>query len=214
MGVKKTPSPELRELMMEIAKLLNQIASDTPTPGGGSASALAGALSASLCAMVAGLSLNRGKLKKHEARKIRNKCQLTQRKLYKAIEEDAESYLGVMRAFGLPKTTESEVLHRRQMIQRALKKATMVPQVVCEHALTLLEFSRILLLKGNPNAWSDAGVAAYLANAALDGAVLNIRINLESIRDGSFKKEMSGLIRRVLRGRNRLMTQITKALGR
>jgi formiminotetrahydrofolate cyclodeaminase len=100
------------------------------------------------------------------------------------------------------------------MIQRALQKATMAPQVVCEHSLALLEFSKILLLRGNPNAWSDAGVAAYLANAALDGAVLNIRINLESIRDGSFKKEMSGLIRCVLRGRNRLMTQITKALGR
>jgi formiminotetrahydrofolate cyclodeaminase len=212
MGVKKTP--ELRELMLEIAKFLNQIASDTPTPGGGSASALAGALSASLCAMVAGLSLNRGKLKKHEAGNIRNKCQLIQRRLYKAIEEDAESYMGVMRAFRLPKTTESDILYRSQVIQRALKKATMVPQAVCEHSLTLLEFSKILLLRGNPNAWSDAGVAAYLANGALDGAVLNIRINLESIRDKSFRKKMSGLIQRVLRERNRLMTQITRALGR
>ena len=199
---------------MEIAKFLNQIASDTPTPGGGSASALAGALSASLCAMVAGLSLNRGKLKKHEAGKIRNKCQLTQRRLYKAIEGDAESYMGVMRAFRLPKTTETEALYRSQVIQRELKKATRVPQVVCERSLTLLEFSKILLLRGNPNAWSDAGVAAYLANAALDGAVLNIRINLESIRDKSFRKKMSGLIQRVLRGRNRVMTQITRALGR
>src|SRR4030042_7172999 len=113
---------------MEIAKLLNQIASDTPTPGGGSASALAGTLSASLCAMVAGLSTNRGKLKTHEAGKIRNKCRLAQRKLYKAIEEDAESYMGVMSAFRLPRTTERQVLHRRQMIQRALKKATTAPQ--------------------------------------------------------------------------------------
>ena len=199
---------------MEIAKFLNQIASDTPTPGGGSASAVAGALSASLCSMVAGLSMNRGKLKRHEAGKIRNKCHLAQRKLYKAIEEDAQSYKDVMRAFRLPKTTESEVLYRRRMIQRALQKATMAPQVVCEHSLALLEFSKILLLRGNPNAWSDAGVAAYLANAALDGAVLNIRINLESIRDGSFRKKMSGLIRRVLSGRNRLMTQITRALNR
>jgi methenyltetrahydrofolate cyclohydrolase len=204
--------PELRELMMEIAKFLNQIASDTPTPGGGSASALAGALSASLCAMVAGLSLNRGKLKTHEAGKIRDKCRLTQRKLYKAIEEDAQSYMGVMRAFHLPKRTKSEILYRRQMIERALKKATVVPQVVCEHSLTLLESSKILLLRGNPNAWSDAGVAAYLANAALDGAVLNIRINLESIRDGIFRKRMSGLIQRALRERNRLMTQITRTL--
>ena len=210
MGVKKIL--ELGELRMEIAKFLNQIASDTPTPGGGSASALAGALSASLCAMVAGLSLNRGKLKRDEARKIRSRCQLIQGKLYRAIEEDAESYLGVMRAFHLPKTTESDILYRRQMIQRALKKATRVPQVVCGHSLTLLEFSKILLSRGNPSAWSDAGVAAYLANAALDGAVLNIRINLESIRHGSFRKKMFGLTQRVLRGRNRLMTQITRAL--
>jgi formiminotetrahydrofolate cyclodeaminase len=162
--------------------------------------------------MVAGLSMNRGKLKRREAGKIRNTCRLAQRKLTKAIEEDAESYKDVLKAFRLPRTTESNIMNRRRMIQRALQKATRTPQVICGHSLTLLECSRILLLKGNPNAWSDVGVAAYLANAALDGAVLNIRINLESIRDGSFKKEMSGLIRRVLRGRNRLMTQITKAL--
>ena len=199
---------------MEIAKFLDQIASDAPTPGGGSASALAGALSASLCVMVAGLSTNRGKLKTHEAGKIRNKCHLAQRKLTKAIEEDAQSYKDVMRAFRLPKTTESEVLHRRRMIQRALKKATKTPQVVCEHALTLLGFSKVLLLRGNPNAWSDAGVAAYLANAAMDGAVLNIRINLESIRDESFRRKMFVFIRRTLHGRDRLMTQITQALAR
>jgi formiminotetrahydrofolate cyclodeaminase len=120
--------------------------------------------------------------------------------------------MGVVRAFDLPKTKESEVLYRRRMIQRALKKATVAPQVVCEHSLTLLKFSKVLLLKGNPNAWSDAGVAAHLANAALDGAVLNIRINLESIRDQSFRKKMSGVMQRVLSGRNRLMTQITRAL--
>lgn len=199
---------------MEITKFLDQIASDAPTPGGGSASALAGALSASLCVMVAGLSMNRGKLKSHEAGKIRNKCRLAQKKLTKAIEEDAASYKDVMKAFRLPKTTERDILSRRRMIQRRLQKATVAPQVICEHSLTLLECSRILLLRGNPNAWSDAGVAAHLANAAMDGAVLNIRINLESIRDESFRRKMFVFIRRTLHGRDRLMTQITQALAR
>ena len=72
---------------MEIAKFLNQVASDTPTPGGGSASALVGALSASPCAMVSGLSMKRGKLKKYEAKKIRNQCHLIQKRLYKTIED-------------------------------------------------------------------------------------------------------------------------------
>ena len=198
---------------MEIAKFLNQVASDTPTPGGGSASALAGALAASLCAMISGLSMKRGRFKKYEARKIRNQCHLIQKRLYKAIEEDAQSYKGVMRAFRLQKRTESEILYRCKIIQKALQKATVVPQVVCEHSLTLLELSKILLLRGNPNAWSDVGVAAYLANAALDGAALNIRINVESIHDGSFREKMSRLVRRMLHRRNRLMAQITTILN-
>ena len=104
---------------MEIMEFLNQLASDAPTPGGGSASAFAGALSASLVAMVAGLSVNKGRLTKKEAKDIRSKALTIQRKLHRAITEDAKSFDSVIAAFRLLKHTEKERLHRAKMIQRA-----------------------------------------------------------------------------------------------
>ncbi len=197
---------------MEITQFLNQLAADTPTPGGGSASAFAGALSASLVAMVAGLSLKKGKLSKREVGEIKKKAQRIQKKLYAAIEQDAKSYDAVMEVFRLPKNTEREKLHRMKMIQKAFQKATVIPELVAEESASLLELCNILVSKGNPNAWSDVGVGAYLASAALDGGLLNIRINLGSIRDKMFRKEKLELVRRLSRKRDPLMRRISKSL--
>ena len=197
---------------MEITKFMEKLASDGPTPGGGSASAFAGALSASLVAMVAGLSVNKGRLTKKEAKDIRRKALTIQRRLHRAIAEDAKSFDSVMATFRLPKRTEKERLHRAKMIQRAYRKATVIPERVCKSSAELLEFCRILAAKGNPNAWSDIGVAAYLANAALQGGTLNVKINLVSIRDRSFGDKKLQWIRRLSRKRERLISQIQKSL--
>jgi len=190
---------------MEIKQFLDQLASATPTPGGGSAAALAGALSASLVAMVAGLSFGRGELKEKEAKEIKKRALAIQKRLLRAVDEDARSFDGVMAAFRLPKATEKERLHRSRVIQRAYRKATVTPRVVCEESIQLLQFCNTLGLKGNPNAWSDTGAGAFLANAALQGGILNIRINLTSIQDGPFKKKMEGLIARLQKKRDRLL---------
>ncbi len=197
---------------MEITQFLNQLAADTPTPGGGSASAFAGALSASLVAMVAGLSLKKGKLSKPEVGQIKKEAQRIQKRLYAAIEQDAKSYDAVMEAFRLPKNTERERLYRKKMIQKAFQKATVIPELVAEQSASLLELCNILASKGNPNAWSDVGVGAYLASAALDGGLLNIRINLGPIRNKMFKKEKLELVRRLSRKRDLLMRKISKSL--
>ena len=123
---------------------------------------MAGALAASLIAMVAGLSSEKGKLWKKEREGIRRKALAIQRRLYRAIEEDAKSYDAVLEAFRLPKETERERFRRAVMIQRAFQGATVTPRIVCEKAVQLLELSRTLLLKGNPNAFSDTAVAAHL----------------------------------------------------
>jgi len=192
---------------MEIEQFLDQLASATPTPGGGSASALAGALSASLAAMVAGLSFEKGKLKAREAKEIRTMALTIQKRLLRAVDRDARSFDGVMAAFRLPKATEKQRLRRSTMIQRAYQKATSTPRVVCEESIQLLHFCRVLALRGNPNAWSDTGVATFLANAALEGGILNIRINLTSIQDKSFKKRMEGLVTRLRKKRDQLITK-------
>ena len=197
---------------MEIQQFLNNLSSDTPTPGGGCASALAGALSASLILMVAGLSSKKGQPENREMKAIKKRALAIRQKLHRAIEEDAQSFDSVMKAFRLPKDNEKERLYRSRMIQKAYQMATVTPQKVCELSVQLLEFSKFLLEKGNQNAFSDTGVAAYLANAALEGGMLNIRINLGAINDELFKKGKERLIRRLLQKRDRLMREIQEKI--
>jgi formiminotetrahydrofolate cyclodeaminase len=199
---------------MEVQRFLSNLASDTPTPGGGSASALSGALSASLIAMVAGLSYERGQAEGKEMREIKRKALMIQKRLYRAIEEDARSFDAVMAAFRLSRDEEEQRLYRSRMIQKAYQKATITPHKVCELSLQLLEFSKFLLRKGNQNAFSDTGVAAYLAHAALKGGMLNIRINLGAIRDKGFRSEKEEFMRRVAQKRDDLMTEIQKEIKR
>jgi methenyltetrahydrofolate cyclohydrolase len=197
---------------MELKRFLEKLSSDTPTPGGGSASALAGALSASLVAMVAGLSSKKGKTKKKEMEEIRRRALSIQKRLFQAIDEDSKSFDAVIKAFRLPRNSEKEHLHRVREIQKAYQNATLTPQRVCQQSLQLLEYSKTLILKGNPNAISDAGVAAFLADAALAGGLLNIGINLVAVTEKSFAKKMNFLIQRWARKRNQLMRAILMKL--
>jgi formiminotetrahydrofolate cyclodeaminase len=195
---------------MELNRFLEKMSSDTPTPGGGSASALAGALSASLVAMVAGLSFKNDKTKKKEMEGIRKKGLSIQKRLLQATDEDSKSFDSVIKAFRLPKNSEKERLHRVKEIQKAYQRATLIPQVVCQQALQLLEYSKVLIIKGNPNAISDAGVAAFLADAACAGGLLNIKINLAAVTEKNFAEKMNFLMRNWARKRNQLMKAIHK----
>ena len=94
------------------------------------------------------------------------------------------------------------------MIQKAYRKATVTPQKVCELSLRLLEFSEFLLRKGNQNAFSDTGVASRLAHAAFEGGMLNVRINLGSIRDKGFRTQKERFLRRLMQKKDRLMAEI------
>lgn len=197
---------------MELKRFLEKVAANTPTPGGGSASALAGALSASLVAMVAGLSSKKGSLTKGNIDRIRKKALVIQKRLVRAIDEDSKSFDAVIRAFRLPKGSEEERLHRARGIQKAYQNATLPPWIVCQEAIQLLEYSKILILKGNPNAISDAGVAAFLADTALAGGLLNIGINLINVKEKNFTRKMNFLMRRWAKKRNHLMKAILMKL--
>jgi len=195
---------------MEMKRFLESLASSRPTPGGGSASALAGALSASLVAMVAGLSLKRDEGMKE----MMKKALKIQKRLYRAIEEDARSYEAVLEAFRLPRETDRQRLRRSKEIQKAYQRATVTPQLVCEKSLYLLEYSKYLIQEGNPNARSDAGVAAFLADASMAGGLLNIGVNLASIDDKAFVKKMRTLMQKWTRKRNLLMDGILRSFKR
>ena len=197
---------------MELMRFLEKVAANTPTPGGGSASALAGALSASLIAMVAGLSIKRGKAKQEGLEEIRKKALIIQKRLFRAVDEDSKSFEAVIKAFRLPRGSEKERLHRVREIQKAYQNATLTPRLVCEQTIQLLEYSKTLVLKGNPNAMSDAGVAAFLADAALAGGLLNVGINLVAVTDRPFAKKMNSSMRRWAKKRNDLMKTILMEL--
>ena len=197
---------------MELERFLEKMSSDTPTPGGGSASALAGALSASLVTMVAGLSSKKDKTKKKRMEGIKKKGLSIQKRLFRAIDVDSRSFDAVIKAFRLPRNSEKERFRRVREIQKAYQKATLTPQLVCQQSLQLLEYSKTLILKGNPNAISDAGVAAFLADAAFAGGLLNIKINLVAVTEKVFVKKMNILMRTWARRRNQVMKAILKRL--
>ena len=197
---------------MKLKRFLEKLSSDTPTPGGGSASALAGALSASLVAMVAGLSSKKDETKRKGMEGIKKKGLSIQKRLFRAIDEDSNSYDAVLEAFRLPRSSEKERLRRVKEIQRAYQRATLTPQLVCQQSLQLLEYSKTLILTGNPNAVSDAAVAAFLADAAFAGGLLNIKTNLVAVTEKVFVKKMNILMRTWARRRNQVMKAILKKL--
>lgn len=199
---------------MEMKRFLEKVASDQPTPGGGSASALAGALSASLVAMVAGLSARKDEMHRRKMENIRKKALAIQTRLLIAVDEDARSFDGVIQAFRLPRDTEKEKIRRTREIQKAYQTATRIPRVVCQQSLLLLDYSKLLIINGNPNAISDAGVAAFLADAALAGGLLNIGINLVPVTEKAFLKKMRSLMSEWAKIRNRLMGEILRRLAK
>ena len=170
---------------MPLAEFAERLASSEPTPGGGSASALAAALAACLLAMVARLTTGALDEVEEEADRLRHE-------LLALVEEDAAAFDRVMAAFRLPKGTPAEQAARSEAIQAAYRAAVEPPSDVCGRALRILELAFQVAEEGNPNAVSDAGVAAELASAALEGAALNVRINLVSITDDAFRTRHDG----------------------
>jgi formiminotetrahydrofolate cyclodeaminase len=164
--------------------------------------------------MVAGLSSRKGQAGRREMREMKKRALTVQRRLFRAIDEDSKSFDAVIKAFGLPRNSEKERLRRSREIQKAYQKATRTPRLVCQHSLQLLEYSKLLILKGNPSAISDSGVAAFLADAALEGGLLNIEINLAAVVDKSFEGKMNKLMKHWRRKRNQLMKVILMKLSR
>jgi len=167
---------------------IDQVASSSPAPGGGSVSAACGALAGALSSMVCRLTIGKKKFKEvtDELKGVLEKAEQIRKQMEEFIIKDAESFDKVMDAFKLPKYTDEEKEKRNQAIQEATKGAISVPLQVMEKGLDALKLSQIAVEKGNPNMISDAGVSALTARTALEGAYLNVRINLNSIEDRNF----------------------------
>ncbi len=170
---------------LTVEEFTERLAEGTPTPGGGSAAALAGTLSASLLKMVCDLTLGKEQYRAHEeaVRGIRRRAEALKKDLLALVDRDAQAYDGVIRARRLPKGTPAEQEARAAALARANMFATETPMAVAEACAVLMTLAIELAHKGNSNAVSDVGSAALLAYAGLRAGVMNVRVNLGGIGD-------------------------------
>jgi len=199
------------------ADLLTAFSSDAPTPGGGTAAALAGSIGAALAEMVAALTLSKEKYAAvHEAvRPIAGLARRTRQELQRLAREDSDAYDEVVAARRLPKETPDQQRVRDRKTSEANRLAAEVPMRTARSAVRLLGALPDLAKKGNPNAASDAGAAALLLEAAAHAALLNVAINLGGIEDVPFVAEMRAESQRLgeeaVRLRERVLTTVRSA---
>jgi formiminotetrahydrofolate cyclodeaminase len=170
---------------LKVSEFMDRLGAGTPTPGGGSAAAVAGTLAAALGGMVCELTLGKPKFEsvRPEVEKAKLALSGLRKDLLALIDRDAEAYDEVSKALKLPKETPAEKAARQQSLGKASQFATEIPVKTAESCLAVLEQVKRVAEIGNPNAASDAGVAAHLAHSGVVGAVLNVRINLSGIPD-------------------------------
>lgn len=195
---------------MKMKELLEVFASKSATPGGGSASALSGALGAGLVSMVANLTIGKKDYEdvEGEMKDILGKSETLREKLTSLIEEDAQAFDKVMAAFKLPKETDEEKGKRREAIQQATKDAALVPLEVMKCSREALRLAKDVALRGNKNSISDCGVAALELRTAVEGGDLNCLINLSSIKDDDFNARLKKETDEVKRGTEEMVREI------
>jgi glutamate formiminotransferase/formiminotetrahydrofolate cyclodeaminase len=174
---------------MTVERFVDEVSSNSPAPGGGSVAALAGSLGAALAAMVANLTVGKAGYESawESSSALAERAQALKAALLAAVDEDTKSFDGVLAAMRLPKGTDEEKAARAAAIAAAYETATAVPLTTARLCLQAVELAEQAATTGNRNSASDAGVGALLAKAGLDAAVLNVRINLPSVRAGKFK---------------------------
>ncbi|MFQ5905601.1 MAG: cyclodeaminase/cyclohydrolase family protein [bacterium] len=174
----------------KLSEFLSLLSSSAPTPGGGSASALSGAIGASLLAMVANLTIGKKKYADVEAemKEALSRATTLRDEMSALIDEDARSFDAVMAAFKMPRETDDQKKARKGRIEEATKLATETPLRVMRKCLEGIDICSVVARKGNRNSISDAGVASLEFETATKGAMLNVLINLPGIQDESFKE--------------------------
>ncbi|MCD5397602.1 cyclodeaminase/cyclohydrolase family protein [candidate division NPL-UPA2 bacterium] len=184
-----------------LQKYLDEAAAKLPAPGGGSVSALCGALGATMVSMVANFTVGKEKYKEveNEVRQVLSQSEELRKRLAELMDADVEAYGKVSTAYRLPKATDEEKGQRSQAIEEACKEALKVPLKIAVCCHQILKLSQRLVDISNINLVSDVGVAVILAEAALQGAALNVEINLVSLRDKSLVKENKGFLEYLLK---------------
>ena len=181
---------ETRVQAMSLTRFAEALAATVPTPGGSCAAALPGALAAGLVAKVARLSAQSDPFSdlSYGMDALANEADQLRAELLDLVDEDGNAFDCVMTARRLPNETPDQRAVRSREVQRAYAAAVEPPLRVCSRSLRVLELARKVAERGNPNAVSDAGVAALLAAASLEAAALTVEIYLSPVDDEDFRR--------------------------
>jgi len=195
-----------------VVTFLDELASSSPAPGGGSAAALLAAIGAALVSMVGNLTVGKKKYAdvQEDIQRILDRSEELRHKCIDLLESDVSAYTQVTKAYKMPRETEEQKAARSAAIQEALKYATAVPMDLAETCVEILKLCPECAEKGNVRAVSDVGVGALAAEAALRSAALNVLINLGSIKDEDFCRREHARLESLLSGKAQLKEEILK----
>ncbi|WP_371368349.1 Methenyltetrahydrofolate cyclohydrolase [Sporomusa rhizae] len=197
-------------IQMKVNDFLEELASNSPAPGGGSISALAGSLGGALAAMVCRLTIGNSKYAEvqSEVEAILTEADQLRGELARCVDADTEAFNKVMDAYKLPKATDEEKAARSKAIQQAMQHAANLPLGVAESSLKVLKLAGRVLSIGNSNAASDAAVAGLMAHAGLHGALYNVKINLGSIKDEAYITATQAKVKEIIEQDNKLHAEL------
>lgn len=200
---------------LTVREMVERLATTHPVPGGGSASALAGAMGAALVKMVVALTTGRHGVRdpRDELGAIFTAATTWQSELLNLAELDANAYAAVVEAQRLPRGTELEQQTRRVQIAAATREATRAPLRTVTAAVAVLELTERLVPIGGQHAISDVGVAALLATTAARGGALNVRINLPRLNDEALRAEAEATLAEVLQGLDARLETVNAAVA-
>lgn len=178
---------------LTLKQFIEKTAGSEPVPGGGSVSALNGALSLALGEMLANVTVGKKNYADVEDTMKQNAAKMAEARPHfvNDIDRDSDAYNLVVEAFRLPKETDEEKVYRSEKIQEATKIAALVPMEVAERAFNLLDTIIETTRHGNKNAVTDGCTGAMICRTTILGALLNVRINLGSLKDENFKNELT-----------------------
>ncbi len=197
---------------MEIYKFLDELASSSPAPGGGSVAALSGALGSALSSMVVNLTVGKEKYSNFQdkIRKTLKESEKLREELTYLIDEDTNAFNDVIKAFKMPKETETQKKKRSDAIQKGYKKAAKIPFDTAKTCYEILGVAKTVAEIGNESSITDAAVSALMARAGVEGAYLNVRINLSSIKDKQFVEKITSEIQVLEKNTNDSTLEILK----
>ena len=189
---------------LTVRQFVDELSTDSPAPGGGSAAALSGSIAAGLVAMVANLTVGKKGYESvfDEMKNISVSAQKLKDELLLLVDEDTNAFNKLMEAIRLPKKSEEEISKRNKLIEETTLYASEVPLRTMEKSFEVLSLAKIVSEKGNKNSNSDAGVAILLSRSAIKGGAMNVEINLKELQESEQKKSIQNKMENILQKTN------------